>query len=264
MPLHLNSISNNRQESEILAFICDHELNKAESAFVTEDKKYLHLTKTINDKTNGERIGKFVFTIFNDEIANCYNLLGIDIVIDTDHTTPLHFFNRLEESSDANEYYEVETIDDQQHLEVETVNRHTITGDISDTTRDVYISAFPFALNVFEDIKEFNGFAGFSKDIKVGNTEYSVNGYAEDFASTGAFFGAEKGEIFSFLLGKVISFRDVHVQLGEITLNFVIAQLQTALGALPTVMNRDEFDLRYLSVGKLIAMKAAIKVDFAK
>ncbi len=264
MPLHLNSITNDSQNSELLAWLFDHELQNAELAFASEDKKYIHLTRFINDNKNGERIGKFVFTLMNDEKAKSLNILDLDIVIDSTHPVPLHFLNRLEPSSDANEYYEVEAIGEGQHLEIETVNRHRISGSIVETTRDVYTSAFPFSLEIYDDIKAFNKSAGFTNQIRIGDTEYTASGYSESFAAVGGMFGAKNGETFSFLLGKVISFRDVCVQLGAHTLNFVIVQLQTALGELPTAMSREVFDLDNLSVGKVVAMKADIKVDFAK
>ena len=52
------------------------------------------------------------------------------------------------------------------------------------------------------------------------------------------------------------------MKLGDNIVNLVIAELDTGAGVLPTVMNRDWFDLRNLAVGKYIGMNADIKADF--
>ena len=72
-----------------------------------------------------------------------------------------------------------------------------------------------------------------------------------------------ENEVYSFLIGKIKSFRDVEIRFDRHSIPFVIAQIDTALGLLPTAMGRDVFDLTKLAPGTIIAMYADIKVDFA-
>ena len=68
---------------------------------------------------------------------------------------------------------------------------------------------------------------------------------------------------YTFLLGRVIGFRDVRWCLGTIELNFIIARLDTALGVIPAAMSREVFDLSNLSENAIVAMNADIKADLA-
>ena len=44
------------------------------------------------------------------------------------------------------------------------MNRHVVSEVIVNTKREAYISAFPFELNVFDDIRAFNEWAGFGQE----------------------------------------------------------------------------------------------------
>ena len=52
--------------------------------------------------------------------------------------TRLRFQERLAGSTDANEYYMVEAVNEGSYLEIETVNRLTVPGEILDTEREAY------------------------------------------------------------------------------------------------------------------------------
>lgn len=71
-------------------------------------------------------------------------------------------------------------------------------------------------------------------------------------------------ESYSFVVGKVVSYQDVEIALGETVLSFVLAKVDTALGVIPVAMSRDVFELEKLEVGCIIAMNADIKADLAK
>lgn len=57
---------------------------------------------------------------------------------------------------EANEYYDVITTDDGLHFQIETANRYSIKGEVEGTTREVYLSAFPFMLDIYDNIEVFN------------------------------------------------------------------------------------------------------------
>ena len=190
----------------------------------------------------------------------------LDIVWNNDTPTRLQFNTLRDGSSDANEYYEAETVGDGQHLEIETVNRHAVKGDILDTEREVYISAFPFELSVYADIDAFNKWVGFKSEITLGDTDLKVGGFSEKFMMPGGLFNDKKkmDESYSFVVGTVVAYRDVEIAFGETVLPFVLAQVDTALGVIPVSMGRDVFDLEKLEVGCVVAMNADIKADVAR
>ncbi len=264
MPLHLNSITNDRKNGEPLAWMLQKGIDEYDSIYVTEDQKYFHIRCNIMDSISGKAIGKLVYTIFHCEKA--LEIKDLDIVWNNDATTQLRFNTLRDGSSDSNEYYEAETVEEGQHLEIETVNRHVIPEDILNTKREVYISAFPFELSVYADINDFNKWAGFNREITVNNTDLKVSGFSEKFMMPGGIFSDKKksDESYSFLIGKVLSFRDVEIVFGETVYSFVLAYVDTALGVIPVSMSRDVFALDNLEVGCIIAMNADIKADLAK
>ena len=154
MPLHLNSITNDSQNSEPFAWMLQKGMDECDSIFITEDQKYFHIRCNILDKLSGQNIGKLVYTILHGE--KTLEIKDLDIVWNNDTPTLLQFNTLRDGSSDTNEYYEAETVEEGQHLEIETVNRHVVPEDILNTEREVFISAFPFELSVYADIDAFN------------------------------------------------------------------------------------------------------------
>ena len=187
----------------------------------------------------------------------------IDVVINNEETVSLEFLSLRAGSSDSNEYYHVQT-EDGAHFIIETVNRHAVEGSVLNTTRDVKLSAFPFELTVYDDIWELSRAFGFGDGIRVGNTDLVVHGMSETFTMTGGALSEEKEEThYTFMIGTVVSFRDVTWKLGELTLDFIIARAKTGAGVMPVVLSRDYFDLAKLKVGSVLAMNADIKALMA-
>ena len=264
MPLHLNSISNVGQNSELLAWMLQEGIDQCDAIFITEDQKYFHIRCNIEDRLSGELIGKIVYTLLNRD--NALEVLDLDIVWNNDVPTTILFNELRDGSSDSNEYYEAEVVGGGQHLELETVNRHVIDEELIDTEREVFISAFPFELSVYTDMDEFNKWAGFKKDITVGDTGLKGVGFSDKFMMPGGMHNPNKGgdESYSFVVGRVVAYRDVEVAFGKMVLPFVLSQVDTALGVIPISMSRDVFDLDKLEVGCIVAMNADIKADVAK
>lgn len=264
MPLHLNSITNDSQNSEPLAWMLQKGMDECDSIFITEDQKCFHIRCNILDRLSGQNIGKLVYTILHGE--KTLEIKDLDIVWNNDTPTLLQFNTLRDGSSDSNEYYKAETVEEGQHLEIETVNRHVVSEDILNTEREVFISAFPFELSVYADIDAFNEWAGFNCEITVGNTDLKVCGFSERFMMPGGMFNDKKksDESYSFVVGKVVSYRDVEIAFGETVYPFVLAMIDTALGVIPVSMGREVFDLESLKVGCIVAMNADIKADLAR
>lgn len=260
MPLRMNSIINNESKKEsVFAGIVTKDIQNPDSLIATSDKKKLHITKNIIDKMTGEIIGKSVITVMATDKA--LEIKDVDIVIKNENSTMLKFLEKLDESSDSNEYYHVEN-ENENHFEVETVNRSAIENEIEGQKHEVYVSAFPFELNVYDNIDDFNKVAGFGEPVQVANTEFKVSGYSERFVATGSAFGRQ--EACSFIIGTVKTFREVNAIIGEEEADFIIVQLDTAIGTIPVAVSREVFDLEKLYAGKIIVMFADIKIDFIK
>ena len=127
MPLHLNALTNNDQDG-FLAHLLQNGLDHADNVIVSEDKRILHIANDMQDAVSGERIGKFVFTLLKDEARKALEIIDADITLDSAEATELRFLEKLPQSSDANEYYDVETVDNEIHLQIETVNHNFLAG----------------------------------------------------------------------------------------------------------------------------------------
>ena len=262
MPIHIQSLTAKSNDSSLLAALLQGALEHSDAAVISEDQSYIQMAQFLVDVLSGQRIGKLVYTMFRSADEKSLNVLDLDITLDSEATTELRFLEKLPASSDANEYYDVEASDEGQRLQVETVNRYLIRQEIENTTQTVRTSAFPFRLTVYKDLDELNqklGFPGQSVN------EMEVVGLHEHFAAPGSFSQDEafKGETFSVIVGTVKSVRDVEVRFGKYRIPFVIAQIDSALGLLPTAMGRDVFDLDGLVPGAAVMMYADIKADFA-
>ena len=69
MPLHLNSITNDSPNNEILAWMLKEGMDECASIFITEDQKYLHIRCNLTERLFGVNIGKMVYTLLQGEKA---------------------------------------------------------------------------------------------------------------------------------------------------------------------------------------------------
>lgn len=271
MPVHFNSILNEQNkgseelQNSILNGILQNDLQNPDDVFVNKDKNKFTITKYIMDINKNEKVGKSVITMMTNEEQKVHEVIDIDLTLLSDKPVKLNFENKLDKSSDSNEYYDVIIDNNDVHCQIETVNRLVKEEkSIIGTAQDVYISIFPFQLNVFNTIEDFNKEYVFSKPIKVGKTNFEVHGYSEEFAGPGGMLRGNTDEICSFIIGKVVSYKDITGIIGGIKVPFTIIKLKTAFGIVPVAASRDTFDLSNLSENKIIVMFADVKVDFLK
>lgn len=262
MPVHFNSFIEKEETGNILSSsIFSKNLETADEVFCSKDKKMFHLTKHIFDQKINEKIGKIVITLAIKRKEN--KLLDIDITLLNDKEIELNFLEKLDMSSEANEYYEVSTIDDERHFQIETVNRYSLAKKkIENTKQKVYLSCFPFILNIFNNMEELNEKYGFSEPIRVGNTDMKVTGFDKNMVAVGGMLTGNFDEPSSFIIGRVDSFKDITAIIGELPITFTIIKINTAFGIVPVAASRKIFDLKNLSVGKTICMVTDVKADF--
>lgn len=272
MPLRLQSIQRGQAELGFLTFVGRQNPEAWEAKIHnkgTDGEQYSHYTYFMRDASSGECIGKLVVTVhhavkrkglFKKETEN--KLIDMDLTIDSGEAIDMRFLNRLPGSSGANEYYDVE-LAGHQRFQVETVNRHSITGSIEGKTQKVKASAFPFMLTVYDSLDAMN------EALHVKEIFGTKEGLAPDFAAPGSAaieifkLPGNANEISSFLVGTVKSVKDVEVKLGGMKLSFALVRMETALGTLPVAMGRSVFNIEKIAPGKIVAMLADIKADFA-
>ena len=265
MPLHFDSITNDARNASVIAWILQKGTHEPEAVFATEDRNYILMRKRLTDADSRESIGWLIITMKNNEVRKQLEILDLDIVLDSDTTCAIRFLEKRPDSSDANEYYEVETADNRQHLEVETVNRHMIPDPLTDTVREVHVSIFPFRLSIYDAIDDLNRELGFDKPVEAANTGLFIRGFSERFCMPGGMVSGDKeeDEHYSYIIGKVVSFRNAVFKFGENRLPFVLAKVDTALGEVPVAVGPEVFDLKELKNGCVIAMYADVKADLA-
>ena len=261
MPLHLQSIVNDEQETELFSWIVTQSANDDYDEVMVSGDKYIHIVRNVDDSLSGETVGRIVYTIKINEANKCLEIKDIDMVLNSENLVEIEFLKILEGSSESNEYYEVELIDGGQHIEVETVFRHMELEELLHTRCKVSACAFPFSINLYENISAFNAKNGFSVPIKVAGIENAVAGFSDDFACPGSVMTDDKEEHFSYLIGTAKAIKDCSLQFGEIKLSVLIVDVNTALGIIPVIMSKKVFDLSEMSEGCIIEMYADIKAS---
>ena len=265
MPLHLDALTDLELTDEMIFALVNQDNDDYKQSGTSKDKRIILMANPLIDLTTKEKIGKFVFTFEIYQRTKQLMLIDIDITLDSPQPIKLDFIERLPMSSLANEYYLVSVGDEGPHLQIETVNRHAVElENLEDTTQAVYISAFPFSLSIYDDLDELNDSLGMKKTVVIAGEEYKLTGFDLNFMGTGDAFGAKEGETFTFLVGTIVSYRIVRIDIVENIVDFVLAEVSTALGTIPCAISRSAFDLKKLSTGKVLAMKADIKADFLK
>ena len=266
MPLHLDAITE-RERQEIFMWIMQDALQNANDAFASkkDGKTFAVASYPLFDSQTGNEIGKYVFTIYTNFEKQCNEILDVDIVLNNTTPTRLHFERRLPQSSDANEYYEVVASEMGQHLIIETVNRHTVQGAIEDTDKEVFVSAFPFQLTIFETLDAYNKFCGFEKPVQVGGMDLEVHGFGTTFACPGNLFQKNDTEDpWSFVVGEIKNYQEISISFGSIKRDAYLVILHSALGELPTLVGKEIFDTSNIGIGKIVGMNACVKANFVK
>ena len=263
MPLHLDAITKS-YSNETLMWIFQNCFNECQDIVVSADKNYFHCSKPIYNIITQEKIGEFVFTATINAEQKSMEILDVDIVLTNQEYASLKFIEKLNNSSSSNEYYDVETLEQNQRFQIETVHRYVVPEDVTGKIHKVSLSAFSFKLTIYDDINAFNKYIGFSDNIKVASTDMTVLGLSETFIAPSDLFKADINtcETFSFVIGKVKSFENVSVILNNSIIKFIIAQIETGAGNMPVAMSKDVFNLNILDIGKIIVMYADIKADF--
>lgn len=205
---------------------------------MSDDKKSIHMTNYIRESNTNEIYGKVVITfkVRDKDIE----IVDTDITIKNNNPSNLYFEEKLEQSSEANEYYNVIT-EDGSHFQIETVNRYVLKEEnIEDTDQRVYLSAFPFQLGLYNNEEEMNKALGFGKPVKVGNTDMYVHGYSTSMMAVGGVLTGKLNEPSSFIIGIIEDYKDMIVNIADINISYTIIYINTAVGIIPVATKNGE------------------------
>ncbi len=262
MPVHFNSFIADEEESlreKLFSDIVTKYTETADNVFVNDDKTKIHMTSFFKDEYSNKEIGKVVITLIvrTDNIE----LVDVDIVLLSNHKTKLCFEEKLDQSSEANEYYLVCDLNEEYYFDIETVNRYIIPAqDIEKNKIGAYLSAFPFQLDVFENEEEMNKILGLGEEVDIPSIGKKAITMSQKMMSDGRIMTGDD-EPCSFIIGKVINFKDVKANIADNYVEFKIIYLDTGVGNMPVAVNSENFDLSKLKKGALIGMIANIKAD---
>lgn len=264
MPLHFESFvskKNKKAETDLFANLLTFYTQNCDKVLTSSDKTKILSTSYLKDINTKKIIGKIVITLIVKEQS--LEIVDADIVLIDSKKVKLNFIKKLDDSSESNEYYAVKEIKDNKCFNIETVNRYLIDENIENTTKKVSLSAFPFALNIYETEKEMNESLGLGKEIEVFSLGKKFITIDNKMMADGSIVGKTE-EPCSFVLGQVKDFKDVEIDLSGNIIKFKIIYLDTGVGIMPVAANEDNFDLSKLKKNTFISMVANIKADFAK
>lgn len=265
MPVHFNSFIADKEEelkNKLFSSIVTKYTQDAEDVYASDDKKKIHMSNFIREVTTNEIMGKVVITlIVNDEVHEL-QIVDVDITLKNDNISTLQFENKLDPSSEANEYWDVIS-EDGAHFQIETVNRYSLNKDtIVNTNQKVSLSVFPFQLDLYENEDELNKALGFEKPVQVADTGMMVKGFSSKMMAVGGVFTGKFNEPCSFIIGEIEYYRDVTLNIADVNIDFTIVYINTAIGIMPVATNRKNFKLDQLKKGNLLATLADVKADF--
>lgn len=264
MPLHLNSIVKEDKGNAILNWLVATCTKEASADYVSDDETIIILKRDLMDKNSNEQIGKVVYTFKKDLVKRQLNIIDIDFVLKNETATELELVRKYPKSSDANEYYEAEELEQGGHLQIETVDRHMVEGEVDNTVQKLYLSAFPFYVHIHDDMSEINKAFGFAETAELGDGKIKCFGLAEKFTAPASLFqmGTESDETYTYFIGDVVSFKDASIDGPNGEISFMIVNVDCSMGVIPVAMSKECFDLEKLAVGKKIEIRADIKADF--
>lgn len=260
MPIHIESMYEKEDADRLLAWFVTG-FNDCDLLGASDDKKYLIMQKRLNNTIDGNTFGRVVYNLFVDEEANNLEIKDIDVVLDNPNFSQLTFAEKLEQSSESNEYYEVITENHGLRASIETVNHQLVSSELLGTTQNVHISIFPFNIKIFDTMENLSAEFGLDKEVNVGDEKYKISGLADYFVASWNKFESTDEDPFSYVIGNVVGVKDVSIQADNEVISFAIVTCDTEFGQVPVAMNRKSFDLTKLAPGKIVMMDACVKAE---
>lgn len=256
MPIRINEIicKTEDEKKDLLANILGL-MDKRElfaGAYSDDTNKLFHIAFSIKDNRNNNVIMRCIFTLHEREDAN--EILDIDFVLPNENLTKIKFIEKYDESSLANERWQIEYND--HHTNIETVNRHCYFENLQNKEVEVSLSLFPYEGIVFADsLDDINKEFGFKptkykwqEALNMGDEPITL-GFGEDFVGMNMY------------VGKVADVKEYEFNICNGAYKCIIADIVTGLGKLPVIFSIDYKE--QISKGKYVKFMAETKADFS-
>ena len=264
MPVHFDLLTS-ADSSDYFVDLTTDELQNVEGVAASSDGRFALLTRFWKADENEEDLLRCVYTLRRSESG--FELIDVDLFSPSPEAVELRFVELLDDSSEANEYYAAEVPENSVGLEVETVNRHLVDQPVEGQVHKVRLCAFALSLKVFDSMEHLNRACGFCKSIKCGDQDVQVAGLDAEFMAPGGSLSpkSQRGEddYHTTFVGRVLSYRTVEVDIGERSLEFGQALVQSGAGIMPLLVSLDDSAAAELAEDKHILVTALVKADFA-
>lgn len=264
MPVHFDLLTS-ADPSDLFVALTTDELQLVEGTAASADKRYVLLTRYWREEISDAELLRCVYTLRRNESK--FELIDLDLLTVAPEAVELKFGERLADSSDANEYYAAEVPNNGVGLELETVCRHLVDGPVEGQVRKVRLCAFAMSMQVYDSMEALNSAQGLSRTVIMGDQEIQMAGLDEEFMAPGGALSPQdhRGEddYHTVFVGHVLRYRTLEVDIGEHTLEFGQALVQSGAGKIPVLVNLDHPAASQLAEGKYVLATALIKAEFA-
>ncbi|MDD5792327.1 MAG: hypothetical protein PUD22_07075 [Erysipelotrichaceae bacterium] len=245
MPIHFESFGICEDESgDILSSLIDYVEENAKHIFASDDKKIIHLTAELNDSDNKRVLGIVLSMQMHEDFVE---ILDIDVTSLYASKNHLSFDYRIGDRN-ITSYYDV--MDNSgHHFEIETVNCTVIKGKLVGGSYDVSMTAFPFDIEIHDNIEALNKEKGLDS-IK----------FKDNFTAPSSLFGDH--DVYTYVIGKIKSINYHTINLAEKEIPIVI--MKTMVGDLElTAVLASSLLPKVPAVGDVIEMYAYINADLS-
>ena len=245
------------------------------------DQKFIMPTFNVIDKITGLPRMRITFTL--KVCPNQYEIIDLGLFI-VNNPVEVTFIEKLNESNDEVEFYRIGidadtepgTVGTMQTLnnlgrtfshvmEIETVNRHAVNGELEGTTQKVGLSAFPYRFSAYNSMDEINATFGFQKGKPSGPEGLKIiEGLSPNFTSPSSFVSKEKEQISSCLIGEITKTQEVLLAFGNEEVPCKIIWLKTGFGEIPMPVCATYDDYNEYTIGKYVCAFAYVKADFGQ
>ena len=224
------------------------------------DGKVWHCETPLKDELSGGTFGKIIYTLAkqpSEEGAPETAILDVDMALCGYESITLKLEKEFGNYADWNRNYIAAECEADHHFVAEAANRFAGSDELEGKTVNAALSAFPFNFDLFGSLEELNRCV-FGDKVEGEGDPVGFCGVLDSFTCPSM---RTKDMPFSTIVGIVKGFRDMRMNVGGESFDFIIADLQTGLGTLPTVVSRERFDLEDLAEGRYVIMNAYVTAE---
>lgn len=266
MPISANAFTKSEQEAEyILLDLMDYVIKKMlDGTYYAIDGKHVQMAASCKNIITKEDIVRVIFTIIQK--GNERSIVDTNIISKKEHFKKLYFANKIRQEKEGYAFYDVKD-EDGRLYQVQTVNDYVLDESIVKKTLEVAVTLLPFQIEVYDSIEQYNEVKGISNQILPtfnGNDTKEVRmGVGEDFSVPGTLVSGNPNEVFSMVLGKVLSARKCDIDFSGRIITCYYVEIKSGDGSIPVIFSTDLVNNQEIKEGDLLEIMGDLKVDLA-